>query len=346
MNSRISHPALDLLLIALILTALILGRELLVPLVLAFLLWFLVVSLRRVIGKIKIGPYAIPKGIRTAFALLLICMVIWLIGRLVAENLEQARVDAPKYNDRFQLLLQWISEKLNVTSVQDLSEDFNISKWAQNLLNSSLNFISAFFVVVFYVVFIFLEEGIFIGKVARAIKHREQRQKMYHTFSEINEKIHSYLAVKSLLSLTMALLVWLVLVIIGVDFAIVWALFAFLSNFIPFIGAFISTLLPTLLAFLQFDDPTYGIVVFSILVGIQALFGNIIEPKVVGKSVNLSPLVVILSLAFWGAIWGVAGMFLCVPITVTLMIVLNQFESTKPYAILLSAGREIEEIKD
>jgi len=346
MNSKVSHPALNLLLIGLILTALILGRNLLVPLVLALLLWFLVVSLRTVIGKLKIGSFSLPKGVQTSIAFLLICLVIWLIGRLVAENLEDALVQAPKYNERFQVLLDWVANKLDISSVQELSSEINISKWAQYILNSSLNFLNAFFVVVFYVIFIFLEEGIFMGKVTKAIKQKEKRQKMYHTFSEINEKVHSYIAVKSLLSLTMAILVWLVLAIVGVDFAIVWALFAFLSNFIPFVGALIATVLPSLLAFVQFDDPTYGVVVLSILVGIQALFGNFIEPRVVGKSVNLSPLVVILSLAFWGAIWGVAGMFLCVPITVTLMIVLYQFESTRPYAILLSAGHEIEEVKD
>lgn len=346
MNAKMNHPALSLLLIGLILTGLILGRDLLVPFVLALLLWFLVVSLRNLIGKLKIGSFSLPKWIQTTVAFVLICFVIWGIARLVAESLEDALIQAPKYNERFQDLLGWIAVKLDIDSVQELSKEINFANWARYILNSSVSFLNAFFIVIFYVIFIFLEEGIFMGKVTKAIKEKEKRQKMYHTFSEINDKVHSYLSVKALLSLLMASLVWLVLAIFGVDFAIVWALFAFLSNFIPFIGALISTVFPATMAFLQFTDPTYGIAVLSILVGIQALFGNLIEPRVVGKSVNLSPLVVILSLAFWGSIWGTAGMFLCVPITVTLMIVLNQFESTRPVAILISAGHEIEDATD
>jgi predicted PurR-regulated permease PerM len=93
---------------------------------------------------------------------------------------------------------------------------------------------------------------------------------------------------------------------------------------------------------LQFGSPEITISVLLILASIQIVIGNVVEPRMIGKSLNLSPLVVILALAFWGAIWGLAGMFLCVPITVTLMIVLNQFPRTKPVAIMLSAGHDID----
>jgi AI-2 transport protein TqsA len=117
-------------------------------------------------------------------------------------------------------------------------------------------------------------------------------------------------------------------------------LLTFLLNFIPFIGSFLAIIFPVLLSFLQFSDPLTTLVIGGILVGNQILFGNFIEPRMVGKSLNLSPLVVVLALAFWGAIWGVVGMFLCVPITVTLMIIMSQFPKTKATAIMLSAGED------
>ncbi|MFT4601218.1 MAG: AI-2 transport protein TqsA [Arenicella sp.] len=134
----------------------------------------------------------------------------------------------------------------------------------------------------------------------------------------------------------------IVLLSFGVDFAYLWAFLAFLLNFIPFVGAFVAIVFPTLVSILQFGDPVITLSLLAILSATQVVIGNIIEPRLVGKSLNLSPLVVILALAFWGAIWNVAGMFLCVPITVTLMIVLNQFPKTKPFAIMLSAGHDIE----
>ena len=91
---------------------------------------------------------------------------------------------------------------------------------------------------------------------------------------------------------------------------------------------------------MQFDDYGAAVAIFIILNGIQIIVGNYLEPKMVGRSLNLSPLVVILSLAFWGALWGIAGAFLCVPITVAVMIILSQFPGTRTIAILLSAGND------
>ena len=115
-----------------------------------------------------------------------------------------------------------------------------------------------------------------------------------------------------------------------------WAFLIFLLNFIPTIGSLIATTFPAVFALLQFGEFSYLVMVLVFVGLIQVAVGNVLEPKLMGNSLNISPLVAILSLTFWGAIWGVTGMFLSVPITVILVIIFSHFESTRPVAIMLS----------
>lgn len=115
-----------------------------------------------------------------------------------------------------------------------------------------------------------------------------------------------------------------------------WAFLIFILNFIPTIGSLIATLFPALFCLLQFGEFSQFATVLTVVGSIQLLVGNIIEPKVMGNSLNLSPLVALISLSFWGTLWGITGMVLSIPITVIIVIILSQFNYTKPIAILLS----------
>ena len=150
-----------------------------------------------------------------------------------------------------------------------------------------------------------------------------------------------YLTIKTLASFGTAMISYFVLQIIGVDFAAFWALLIFLLNYIPTVGSIIAVVFPFLFAFIQFDTVYPAFIVGILLVGIQFVMGNVVEPKMQGQSLNLSPLVIVLSLVFWGKIWGIAGAFLCVPIMVIINIILSRFPTTRPIAILLSANGKI-----
>jgi AI-2 transport protein TqsA len=342
MKSSVSHPALTLLLIGLILLGLIIGQNILIPLVMAFLLTYLIDILRRQVAKIRIKNWTPPKWMQMIISTLVLSGIIWFIGSLLIHNLKAFQKVAPEYNDRILMHSKTIAQQLDLPSLEEVTKGLNISEIVGKVFNSSIAFLSATFVVVFYVVFLFLEEGISLNKLKLAIPEKQRRQKLYDTIKKIDASMYKYFATKSFLSLIIGIITLIVLESFGVDFAFLWAFLAFLLNFIPFIGAFVAIVFPVLISFLQHGDPLISISLLSVLVLIQVIMGNIIEPRVIGKSLNLSPLVVLLSLSFWGAIWGVAGMFLCVPITVTLMIVLNQFPNTKPYAIMLSAGHDID----
>ena len=117
----------------------------------------------------------------------------------------------------------------------------------------------------------------------------------------------------------------------------------FFFYYIPTVGSILAIVAPALLTLVQFDHLTPFLIVLFVFGTIQIVMANVIEPAIMGRSLNLSPLVVIVSLMVWGTIWGVVGMFLCVPIMVVLLIVLAHFETTRPVAVLLSADGEIPE---
>ncbi|MBD3635910.1 MAG: AI-2E family transporter [Crocinitomicaceae bacterium] len=340
MEVKKHHPVFNALLLALVLYGLFVGKHLLIPLVMAIVVWYLINAIGAQIGRIEISGKHFPKWLRTTLAVLVVFSFFWFVGRLVIANLEEFEEVAPEYNERIRFLSAEISQRFDVPTFEEISREVDLRKIAGGLLNSSFGFLSALLVVIFYVVFLMLEQNIFGKKLDLIFTHRKNKVQFFQIMNRIDHSMKTYLSVKTLMSLLVAVCTYIIIISFGVDFAILWAFFTFLLNYIPFVGSFIAILLPSLLSLLQFGDPVISLVIFLILNGVQVIVGNYLEPRLVGKSLNLSPLVVVLSLAFWGSLWGIAGMFLCVPITVAVMIILSQFPSTRTAAILLSAGND------
>ena len=345
MQERNFHPALNLLLVSLTLLWLYIGKNLMIPLVMAIVVWYLINSIGAQIGRIPVLGNKLSQLARTALSLLVVFGFFWFIGGMVVANLEEFNKVAPEYNERLQNLSQQLSQELKIPTFDEISEKIDFAKAAQSVFNSSFAFLTAFFVVVFYVVFLMLEQSIFRKKLDLIFTNKRKKIQFFQIIERIDISMKAYLSVKTFISFTVAFCAYFILLGFGVDFAILWAFLTFLLNFIPFVGSFVAVLLPSVLSLLQFGEPLLSVTLFAVLMGVQVVMGNVIEPRMVGKSLNLSPLVVVLSLAFWGALWGVAGMFLCVPITVALMIIFSQFPSTRPIAILLSAGNDPSEYK-
>ena len=161
--------------------------------------------------------------------------------------------------------------------------------------------------------------------------------------SKINEDVKKYISIKMLTSSTTGILSYILLKIVGVDFAEFWALLIFLLNFIPTIGSIVATIFPSLITLVQFDTYNPFFAVFVGVTIIQLCVGSILEPRLMGNSLNLSPLIILLNLSLWGLIWGIPGMFLCVPVLVISMIVFSHIPATRPIAILLSRDGRISE---
>ena len=141
---------------------------------------------------------------------------------------------------------------------------------------------------------------------------------------------------KTFVSLLTGLLSYFALLSIGVEAPVFWAFLIFLLNYIPTIGSLIATSFPALFALLQFGELGPFLWVLGVVGAIQVIIGNIVEPKVMGNSLNISSLVVLLALAIWGSLWGIIGMILSVPITVIMVIIFAEFKATRPIAVLLS----------
>ena len=156
----------------------------------------------------------------------------------------------------------------------------------------------------------------------------EREQQLETTFKKITEQIQRYIIAKVGVNLIAGIITTIVLSIIGVDFPIVWGLFVFLFNFIPTIGSAIALVFPVLFSLVQFDSVGTMILVLALMAGIQTLAFNVAEPMILGKRLNLNPLLILLSVLVWGYIWGIVGMLLSVPLTAIIKIIISN--STSP----------------
>ena len=159
------------------------------------------------------------------------------------------------------------------------------------------------------------------------LERQSKEEKLANTFKTITEQIQRYIILKILINLFAGVIVSIFLAILGVDFPIIWGLFVFLFNFIPTIGSALSLILPVIMALLEYESFTFALIVALILIAIQTLFFNIIETSLVGKRLNLNPLLILLAVLIWGYIWGVIGMLLAVPLTAIIKIIISNSNS-------------------
>jgi AI-2 transport protein TqsA len=164
----------------------------------------------------------------------------------------------------------------------------------------------------------------------------ERSSKIISILQNIDHQVQKYLAIKTVVSFITGIIVAVVLMLFGVDFAIVFGFLAFLLNYIPNIGSIIATALPVFISVFQFETlwPAFWILV--ILISVQMTMGNFIEPRIMGKGLGLSPLVILFFLFFWGWLWGIPGMFLAVPIAAVIKIVCSNIPELNFIAVFMS----------
>jgi predicted PurR-regulated permease PerM len=149
--------------------------------------------------------------------------------------------------------------------------------------------------------------------------------------------VERYLWIQTVTGIIIAVGSWAVMALVGLENSVFWAFLIFVVNYIPIVGAVAAIVLPAVFALVQFDGFARALIVLAGLGSITFVVGNILLPRMQGDSLNLDPLVVLLSLAFWGALWGITGMFLSTPLTVLVMVILAQFKDSRWIAIILSA---------
>jgi predicted PurR-regulated permease PerM len=213
-----------------------------------------------------------------------------------------------------------------------------------SLVNNLSGTLGNVIMIALYAVFIFSEESVISDKIKKVFKNPEEYKRVSAILKKINDATSDYIRLKTQVSLLTGVIGYIFLLVMGVDAAFFWAFLIFALNYIPTIGSLTATLFPAIFSLVQFGELEPFLIILVGLGVIQWFIGNVLEPKIMGRTLNLSPLVTILALIIWGEIWGITGMLLSVPITVVMVIIFSQFESTKPLAILLSENGEIDEL--
>ncbi len=315
-------------------------RPILIPFILA-LLFSLCLS---PLVEVQIRYLHLPKGLAVLASLSLLAVGLMLIGGLVSSSLNQLSANSAAYQEQIGELVSQVREAIpfEVLGLEESDLDLTSisaipSKTVGSLLvsttNAILDLLSQGFIVLIFT--FFLLAGTSESDPASGRKERGDGVR-----DQIEGRIKSYIFTQGLLSAATGLLVGLILAVLGVDLALVFGLFAFLLNFIPNIGSIIATLLPLPVVLVSPDIGTTQAILAIALPGlVQLVIGNIIAPKVMGEAVDLHPVVILLALMFWGALWGIVGMLLATPITSILKILMARFDVTAPLARMVSAGK-------
>ncbi|MCB0653010.1 MAG: AI-2E family transporter [Saprospiraceae bacterium] len=318
---------------------LIYGQNLIIPFVMGLLLWFVMRQMKAVLDMVPFIKNKIPSWLKTLVSSTLILILAGILVEVLSSNINALSLSYQKYGANFDSVVQLINKKFDLNIIEDVkgkAGDFNFGALLGAIFSSLSSIIGNTFMILIYTLFVVLEEAKFRDKLKMLFPDEEHFSKLYVMLNKIERSISSYLGLKTFVSVITGTLSYIVLRIIGVDSPEFWAFLIFVLNFIPTIGSLIGTLFPAVFSLLQFGTLTPFLMILLFVGLIQVIVGNILEPRLMGSSMNISPLVTIVALSFWGVVWGVVGMILSVPITVIMIIVFSQFEQTKRIAILLS----------
>jgi len=323
---------------------LIIGKSLLLPLVIAIVMWYITLAFSSYFEKIKINKKNIPRFVALIMSFFGLGLVLWIIISILQFNIGRMIVKAPEYQEKVYLLVSSSLSFFGVSEMPSLSNMINqlsfsrLLSFMTDLLTKLTSYIGLAGV---YFVFIFLEYKTFSKKIEKALNNPERFSKFCEVISKIDRDVKTYVSIKTGMSLLTAVLSYIILALVGIDFPLFWAMLIFILNYIPTIGSIIAVTFPLLLSLIQFSGLPHFFILLILLILVQVAVGNILEPKLMGKSLNLSPLVIILSLGLWGAVWGVVGMFLSIPIMVIVNIILAKIPQTRALAIMFSAKGKV-----
>lgn len=338
MNRVISFTA-GLILVWIIGSLLITGRGLLIPLVISVILWHLLNTIHSGMQKIPVVGARLPDWLSMILALLLVAASISILINIITNNVTEVIAASNRYQENLSAIFNKIDQYYHIKgflNFDSIIKNLSIQNMVVNIYAVFTTITSSAVLIFLYVAFLFVEQHYFRQKMNALFQKEEHRKLVNNIISHITKDTQTYLGIKTALSLLTAISSWLLMNWVGLDFAEFWALLIFFLNYIPNIGAIVATAFPAALALVQFQSWVPFLEVTSGIITIQFIVGNFLEPRLLGKSLNLSPLVILIALALWGTIWGILGMFLSVPITVMMMIVFAHFDATRPIAVLLS----------
>ena len=324
------------------------GRSIFIPLLFATFLWYLLNAIsayyRRIMPCYKSGfcTIALKKFYNFLSIILSFATVggiIYLFATQIRPMLSELYNATPILQQKLFVFSEYISKEIGIGI--DINLMPNLPEIAGYIGSSLASLATSTGMVLIYLVFMFVEQSSFNKKIDAMPISKLKSKKLRYILSSIDENMKKYLFTKTFISGATGLCAYILLHFIGLEYASVWAFIIFILNYIPTIGSILACALPIAYALISGDTWHLPVLTAVSLIAVEVIFGNILDPKLTGKTLNISTLAILINLVFWGMIWGPAGMFFSVPILVALYITTAQFSSTRWIATLLSCDGKI-----
>lgn len=322
-------------------------KSIFIPLVFAIFLSFVFAPLTRFLRGRKVHI-----SITMAIMLVIILLLMLASTMLLAAATNSLVTGFPRYQENLILRLQSmitgftelsarfdlaVSEFMQFDAVQLLAPgSFSISRAVSNVMTATLGISWNFFLIIIFLMFIVAQDGAMTKRLSKVLSKNEQ-ERTRHLLANIQNQIQRYLLTKTVISLCTAVVGMVLMMLYGVDFVLVCGILLFVLNFIPNIGSIIASAIPILICYMQSGMDLRTITFSLLIIATQMLFGNVIEPQVQGERLNLSPIMVLVSLIFWGWVWGIVGMLFAVPITSAINIMLIQIDEKNLISAIISS---------
>lgn len=319
------------------------GKDVFIPIVFGILVIYVVVGLARLLGRVPLLDRVLPLQSRYSLSVLLIAFGLVGVVYLVIANINNVVALAPRYHEsligsiqKFAVFVHIETEPTWTTLRQDLLAQINIQKLIGSMVISVSSIVVSFLAVLLYASFLLIEQRLFSAKIANLSSDPCTVARIREITTDINERTGSYLALKTFIGILLGVISWMVMALVGLEFAVLWAVLIALLNYAPYIGSFLGVLFPVIMAIVQFGNLNEVLALLLPLTVIQFVIGNFLDPYIMGNSLNLSPFAILISLAVWSELWGIPGAFLAIPITAIMAIIFSEFTGTRPLAVLLS----------
>ena len=313
-----------------------LARPVLIPFILAVFLSYIIDPALTFLTRCRC-----PRREAVLIVLALMFVFFFLLGALIYSSGKSLAAELPRYQERLGDLSAFLAKgigpfKVDVSSTLGKLEIEKIGAFILSAIGPFFSVLGKLFLVFLFLIFIVSGRGRITAKIEKALGDgRSKRIKA--VLEATNAQVRKYLVIKTAMSLANGLIVWIVLSSFGVDFAALFGFLAFLLNFIPDIGSLVATALRVGFALFQFGTFWTPFWILVITVGLDSILGYFLEPKIMGKGLGLSPLLVFFSLLFWGWLWGIPGMILSVPLTAVIKIVCQNIPALRPVAVLMGS---------
>jgi len=320
---------------------LVIGQAIILPVVTAIIAVYVLTTAAEALGRVPLIGW-LPSVARHGLVLLGFTLAMLALAAVVTVTVEQLVAVMPRYQANLETLIARAADLggLEHPSWDDLLEatlgKINLQAILLRTLGGLTSLGLTVFLVIIYSAFLMGERSTFAAKLAAAFPRGEQAELTVQILREINRKIGDYLAIKTLINVILAAVCYVIMWGMGVDFALFWAVVIGLSNYIPYVGSIIGVVLPVVLSLAQFGSFGVTAALAGVLIAAQTWVGNFLEPRMIGRQLNLSPFVVLVALSVWSALWGLPGAILAIPMTSILVIICAAFAPTRFVAVLLA----------